>query len=73
MDERFAIAQKRTHNDMDTYLKLFDDTWCEALPRSKPGSPASSRPDTPTSDPIDDLAKLFGGLDTNDVKIEDPC
>ncbi len=73
MNERFAIAHKRTHNDMETYLNLLDDTWCEGRPKSKPGSPVGSRPGTPSSDPIDDLEKLFGALDMNDVKIKDLC
>ncbi|KAJ8110664.1 hypothetical protein OPT61_g6548 [Boeremia exigua] len=89
MDERFAIAHKRTHNDMDTYLKLIDDTWCEGRPKSKPGSPAGSRPGTPAgsrpgtpagprpgtpfSDKIDDITKLFDALDVNDTKKKDFC
>lgn len=44
MDERFKIAHTRTHNDMDRYLKLVDDVWCAGRPKSKPGSPAGSRP-----------------------------
>lgn len=70
MNERFAIAYKRTHNDMDTYLKLLDDRWCDGRPKSKPGSPAGSRPGTPT---IDTLEDLFGALDLNDVKRKDLC
>lgn len=73
MNERFAIAHKRMHNDMDTYLKLLDDKWCEGRPKSKPGTPAGSRPGTPASDPIDTLEDLFGALDLNDVKRKDLC
>ncbi|KAF3041138.1 hypothetical protein E8E12_008507 [Didymella heteroderae] len=69
IDERFAIAHKRTHGDMDTYLKLLDDKWCEGRPKSRPGSPAGSRP----SSPIDTLEELFGALDLNDVKKKDLC
>ena len=47
MNERFQIAHTRTHNDMDTYLELIDDTWCSGRPKSKPGSPAGSRPGSP--------------------------
>jgi hypothetical protein len=71
MDERFKIAHTRTHNDMDTYLKLLDDTWCDGRPKSKPGSPANSRPGTP--DPIANLQDLFGAMDLNDVKRKDLC
>jgi hypothetical protein len=71
MNERFEIAKKRTHNDMDTYLKLLDDTWCDGRPKSKPGSPANSRPNTP--DPITNLVDLFGAMDIKDVKMVDLC
>lgn len=43
MNERFAIAKRRTHNDMDTYLKLYHETWCDGRPKSEPESPAGSR------------------------------
>ncbi|KAH7076871.1 hypothetical protein BKA63DRAFT_565244 [Paraphoma chrysanthemicola] len=69
MDERFATVHKRTHSDMDTYLKLLDDKWCEGRPKSRPESPAGSR----LSPPIDTLENLFGALDLNDVKKKDLC
>ena len=47
MNERFQIAKTRTHNDMDTYLELFKETWCSGRPKSKPGSPAGSRAGSP--------------------------
>jgi hypothetical protein len=80
MDERFEIAEKRTKKDMNTYLKLLDDTWCNGRPKSNPSTPASSRPGTPksgsrpgTPDSIVNLADLFGAMDLNDVKIKDLC
>lgn len=81
MDERFKIALTRTHNEMDTYLKLLDHTWCEGRPKSKPNTPANSRPTTPksgsrpgTPDPIENLTDLFGAMDfAEDVKIKDLC
>ncbi|KAF1978273.1 hypothetical protein BU23DRAFT_654827 [Bimuria novae-zelandiae CBS 107.79] len=69
MNERFEIAKTRTHNDMNTYLKLIDDKWCDGRPKSKSGSPANSRPGSRpgsrsgsrsgTPDPVNDLADLF--------------
>ncbi|KAJ4321399.1 hypothetical protein N0V94_002936 [Neodidymelliopsis sp. IMI 364377] len=75
MDERFAIAHKRTHNDMDTYLELLDDKWCGGRPKSKPGSPARSRPGTPTADKTDTVIQLLAGISLNskDPEIEKLC
>jgi hypothetical protein len=81
MNERFKIAETRTQNDMNTYLKLLDDTWCNGRPKSNPSTPANSRPGTPksgsrpgTPDSIIDLADLFGAMDLdNDIKIKDLC
>ncbi|KAJ4361573.1 hypothetical protein N0V95_001734 [Ascochyta clinopodiicola] len=64
MNERFEIAHKRTHNNMDTYLALLDTKWCKGRPKSPPKSPAGSRPGTPTS-PTFDVVALFEAMDLN--------
>lgn len=66
MDERSEIAYKRTHGDMDTYLKLFDETWCSA--KSKPKPKPKSKPDT-----IDDITDIFAAISINDESKKNLC